>query len=365
MVPVIGLLPALVMGGAGLLGSIGSSLLSSSASKKANNDARQTQLDLLNLQQEYNTTMWNKNNEYNDPSNVYARYAALGINPNNIVDMLGGSGQSTQVATPSAPTPATVSDPASSAISGFSVFSNFLSSLAQIKNIEVQTQGQQIANDAAKLDLNSKSDFINLTKQQLSANINSILTEIDLRKSEKQKLDYEITNMLPVLQSKTLAERELIYQQTLNGVQELANAVKTGQLLGEKINTERATQSQIYEQIRGQQFDNQVKQLHARLASEYGIDINSGVIQLLTELALSGDDSGAAVVQRVLSTMTGVLTGSTDGTNGVLDEVFPKSRTDWKRKGLEIGKHYLEKKASPYVTIGLFGNRLFNSLVNP
>lgn len=293
-------------------GSILSSLVGGSLQHQENKTLYHNQVNLLHDVQDYNTQMWNMTNEYNSPDNQLSRLTGAGLNPNLAASLIAGSGNATQVASSSAPSASTSGSVAGAAMQGLSVFSQFLQSMANVKNVEAQTQGQEIQNELNAKELSAKDDFINLTKEQMSVNIRNVLASADLSNAQKYKLEYEANELMPVMKEKTLEERNKISQDILLGVQELANAVRTGQLLGEKINTERASQSQIYEQIRGQKFDNTVRELHARLAETYGIDINSSALSLLTELSLAGSDVGQKVVQQIVDTFTGAAVGTAE-----------------------------------------------------
>lgn len=80
--PVLG--AAVIGAGASLLGNVFGSSSNSSANKtnlKLAAQNREFQREMYNRQMAYNTDMWNKQNEYNDPSNQVERLRAAGINP--------------------------------------------------------------------------------------------------------------------------------------------------------------------------------------------------------------------------------------------------------------------------------------------
>lgn len=347
-------------------GSILSSLIGGTLQHQENTTQYHRQQSLLHETQDYNTEMWNANNEYNTPAAQLQRFTDAGFSPNVAASMMSGT-NSTQVASPTAPSVSATGSTANAALSGLGALANLSATLAQAKKIETETAGQQIQNDIAAKDLASKDDFINLTKEQLSADIRNTLSSADLNSSQKSRLEYETSELLPSMKAKTDEERAKISQDIRLGIQELANLVRSGQLLGEQIHTQQATQAQIYEQIRGARFDNAVRELHARLASDYGIDVNSHWISLLAELSLSGSERAEATVNQIVSTVTGVFNGIT----GVASDVaspglsFPSGRRDWLNLGTNVLTRYAVNRASPYIFGLRAGNRLFQSVINP
>lgn len=321
-------IPALV--GAAMIGG-GASLLSGllGSSTQSNENAKQyaRQIELQKLQQNYNTSMWNATNEYNKPSNQLALYTQAGINPNTAVNAISGNSGATQPATPAVPSVSSTGSSADKLSAGLQAAVQNISAIGQmqllrgqIKQLDLQNQSQDIANQMASKDLEAKDEFINLNKDMMSANIRADLASADLSNAQKFKLEYEAKELLPVMKEKTIEERKMISQQLQNAVQELKNLVTTGQLLNEQIKTQRASQSQIYEQIRGQKFENSVRELHANLASQYGIDIDTGSISMLVELALSDEERAA----RVINTLTGTVSGLvSSGVDNVIDRVLP------------------------------------------
>lgn len=322
-------IPALV--GAAMIGG-GASLLSGllGSSTQSNENAKQyaRQIELQRMQQNYNTSMWNATNEYNKPSNQLALYTQAGINPNTAVNAISGNSGATQPATPAVPSVSSTGSSADKLSAGLQAAVQNISAIGQmqllrgqIKQLDLQNQSQDIANQMASKDLEAKDEFIKLNKDMMSANIRADLASADLSNAQKFKLEYEAKEILPIMKQKTVEERNLIAQQIAQGVEQLKNLVATGQLLGEQIKTQRATQAQIYEQIRGQKFENSVRELHAHLASEFGLDLNSGAIQLLVELALSGDEKSSSTVNRIISTMCGAVSGlvnpSSDATSSL------------------------------------------------
>ena len=116
------LISGLVGSGTSLLGSVVNNLFNRSNMKKQ----YQYNTKLQEQQQQYTTDMWNKNNEYNDPSAQRDRLNAAGLNP---IMMNQVQGNISQVATPAAG--GSVGLPSSTAN-----ITNPLLEAAQIKNLQ-------------------------------------------------------------------------------------------------------------------------------------------------------------------------------------------------------------------------------------
>lgn len=292
---------ALIAGGSSLLsGGIGSLFAS-----RENNLAFDRQKELQLMQQEYNTSMWNKYNDYNTPSAQLARATAAGINPNQAIASITGASNSTLPATPAVPNVSSTSSPTSVLMQGLSGALGAASQAANIKLMQSSARSQELQNLMAEKDLAAKDDFISLTKESMAAKIRVDLSSSDLSNWQKARLEFELKEMLPVMKEKSELERQELAQRLYRGVMEINNLVISGRLLEEKINTERATQGQIIEQTRGQRFDNVVRQLHASIAEDYGVDISADAMSMLVELSLSGD-KGQAALDRAISTLSGI-----------------------------------------------------------
>ena len=102
-----------IVGGA-LIGA-GANLIGNLFGKKSNDSANKTNLQIAQMnnewsermmqkQMDYNTDMWNKQNEYNDPSKQVERLRAAGINPALALGNIS-TGSAQGVSSPSLPSP--------------------------------------------------------------------------------------------------------------------------------------------------------------------------------------------------------------------------------------------------------------------
>ena len=327
------------------LGGIANGIIGGIITSNENRKQYNRQKSLLQMQQDYNTTMWNANNEYNTPQAQYQRLLDAGVNPAAAVNSLTG-GQSTQVATPTAPTPAYVGNPGDSAMQGLSVFSQFLQAMANVNKTKADTKLAEAQTALAEKDANVRDAYNNLTVEKLQVEINNVLANTGLTYSQKSELDYQVSEMLPVLKQKTEQERQNLAQDYINKIQDLANLIKQGNfldeqsrtqraqqvLLGEQANTQREQQQLIREQTRSTGFQADVQSVHSTLASSYGVDISQDLTHVLVELSLAGHadlvpevvrimtgttvDTGAAIVDQLGSQ---VLDAAGSVVNGVID----------------------------------------------
>lgn len=164
---------SVVSGGSGLLGSIFSGLFGVRQQKKANKvnreinqmnnefnaieaaKARDWQSQESQISRDYETEMWEKNNEYNDPASQRARLEAAGFNPNALVGSTG-TYQSAVSQVPGAPSSsagpsASSSSPAHqipvSFQADFSSVAGAINSYYQNKQLATDTTGKVIHND--------------------------------------------------------------------------------------------------------------------------------------------------------------------------------------------------------------------------
>lgn len=159
----------------GFLGNLGKSALSSitgaaidtGASAISANQQFKHQMQLQEQQQEYNTEMWNKENEYNSPANQISRLREAGVNP--MIALSGGSlsnvASSASSALGSASTPVPTS-------SGSSIGSTFIQQQmmndqletlrASRKKIEEETKAQMLDN---YVKAETQAERVNIGKQ--------------------------------------------------------------------------------------------------------------------------------------------------------------------------------------------------------
>lgn len=322
------LLAGVAAGGTGLLGSI----FGARSSHAENKYSYEQQKELQQMQQDYNTMMFNKTNAYNTPSAQLSRLQAAGLNPNNYGDVA----TATQPATPAVPSvghPESVGDKIAQGFGSLSAISDALLKKAQVDNIEANTAKTNAEADIARVEAGERPHVIAMSLEESKTRIASNLANVDLSKTQKSKLEFEVTKVLPEVISKSVAERERLAQEIQKGIVEIANLVRSGALLEQKISTEQATRWQIFEQIKGSKFDNTVRELKARIAEQYGIDYDSDAFGLLVELMLSDDANQTQLFERLTNSLAGIISsvpkaavsGTYHGLKDLYHEIFNSS----------------------------------------
>lgn len=182
-----------------------------------NEKTRQFNAEQSQIARDFQVEQWNRQNEYNDPSNAMKRLTAAGLNPN----LAYGELSNMATATPS-------TNSASSSGSGSPVYQphtmgdvfdralNYEKQRAEIEYIRSQSRGQDFTNDIlasdakfadalnqSKLDLNnstivyndSASSFTDAQKAQLRVLTQKYKKEIDVLQSTVDKTKAEIANI--------------------------------------------------------------------------------------------------------------------------------------------------------------------------
>lgn len=246
----------------GFLGDLGKSAASSivgaaidtGASSISANQQFKHQMQLQEQQQEYNTEMWNKENEYNSPSNQIARLREAGVNP--MIALSGGSlsnvASSASSALGSASTPVPTS-------SGSSIGSSFIQ--------------QQMMNDQLETLRASRKKIEEETKAQMLDNYVKAETQAERVNIGKQA----------ARQAKNLADKtyeEMIWQQGQNDI--------LGATFQQKISQEeiRTNTMKIEKALKQKELNYKERQLGAALAETWSrVSLNYKVGQASLEQA--------------------------------------------------------------------------------
>ena len=173
------MIPALIAGGASLLGDLFGGIFG----KKNNNATNRTNLKIAQMNNDFNAAeaqkardfqldMWNKTNDYNDPSAQRERLAAAGLNP---ALMLNGGSAGQASSSVSAPAASSAGNPtmqpydwasvggsiSNSILSGFHYFNERENTNANISNL----QGQRALAEAQALKALSEVDWSKMTDE--------------------------------------------------------------------------------------------------------------------------------------------------------------------------------------------------------
>lgn len=135
--PLPALIP-LISAGASAIGSSINTALQAKAARDNTNMANRANRELAEYQYSKDLEMWNKTNEYNNPSNQMARLKAAGLNPNLIYGNGGGQTQAATMPKYQAPTMNYNYRPAVDPLAVIGAYQNFRLQAAQVKSAEAQ-----------------------------------------------------------------------------------------------------------------------------------------------------------------------------------------------------------------------------------
>lgn len=180
-----------------MLGQIAGALLGGITSLVSNDQNSQNSKEMLEMQNEFTEKMWNKNNEYNDPTNTIQRYRDAGLSDSAAVAAgIGQNTQSSQVQSSSQQAPQM--NLASDAIAGY--------------NAALQAELQQHQMDL--LDSETEKNYADAGYTEAQRKTEDALRELrvkgqdiqnQLTQSEKDKIERELP--------KIDAEKDLIVVQ--------------------------------------------------------------------------------------------------------------------------------------------------------
>ena len=233
-----------VLGGAGsLLGSVGSGIMSIiQPNREQNFNAEQAEINRsfqsaeAQRARDYNTEMWNAQNEYNTPEAQLERLLSTGMNPATAVGMLSGNGNgNSQLASSGAQaagsqasaTGSAVNAVGNAAANAVGNAANVMKTMQEAKGLEIDNKYKPIKND---------KDIELVTNQIL---------ETFASKEEKDANAEQIRQMLPLLKGKSRAEISNLWAATGKVQQEINNLITENGLLNMQTLTEMYKQNQI------------------------------------------------------------------------------------------------------------------------
>lgn len=180
---------ALISGGASLLGNIlgfGSSQSANQTNMEIAKMNNEHQYKMFQEQMAYNTDMWNKQNEYNLPSNVVKRLLDAGINPAAVF----GSGSATPASQLTAPQlPSLQQAHVSPFQPDFSGVGNAVNAYFQNELISKDIESKGLDNQAKNIELQFKVSRLLLDMQEQIGRIDKQLSETNLNKSQRDYLE--------------------------------------------------------------------------------------------------------------------------------------------------------------------------------
>ena len=192
--PLVG--AALVSGASSLLGNLIGGASQSSANATNMEIARMNnehQYKMFQEQMAYNTDMWNKQNEFNDPSNQVKRLLAAGINPSAVF----GSGSVSEAGQLTAPQlPSLQQAHVTPFQPDFSGVGNAVNAYFQNELISKDIESKGIDNQAKNIDLQFKVSRLLLDMQEQIGRIDKQLSETNLNKSHREYLESQRDDLI-------------------------------------------------------------------------------------------------------------------------------------------------------------------------
>lgn len=237
----IGLAPAAIQGGAGILGSVVGGLFGNYANRQAYKRSKK----LMELQNQFNIEQWERNNEYNTPKMQMQRYMDAGLNPN----LIYGNGTNGNSSSPVESAGYQQVDPAhydtTQAVMGIQNAVNTYMQYQQMEsNIRAQdaqsalyrsqadyytsqTSGQNTKNwileQTKEKEVERVSKIVEESTQRISeskANVDFIKSRLRLNDKEAEKINAEIANLSSVIIRREF-ENKLTQSQTASNWKDL------------------------------------------------------------------------------------------------------------------------------------------------
>lgn len=219
---------------------------------------------------DFQLEMWNMQNEYNKPINWRKRMEEAGFNPYNALDGGSGIGQSSTL--PQGSQGPTV-EPAINLAQGASDITQAFANLANARKAIAGAQGQEITNGWLPYTLGGNVDYKNLAIGQSgywNKSRGYQMAELDQSKEKQEFLNLQYAQKLMQSQE-TLTNLQADAQGIMNKyvdadnqanlaikAQNLVNMVKTGALTEAQASREIAQTVEIYARAKGQKISNEI-----------------------------------------------------------------------------------------------------------
>lgn len=244
-------------------------------------------------QNEWNLEQWNRENEYNSPIAQLNRVRQAGLNPNM---MFGGAGdvatasalQGSSGSAPSAPSPA--SYPLKSQFGN--TVSHALQNLLTEEEVKLRQKQNGLYEELTQAEINQlKSEaYDHYYRGQLTAQEFRLQTSIFDNLVTKSKLDIQIA------------------EETVNQILAQTDVLKSQKdLIDKESDTEDARKTNIESDTRLKEQEAIKLEWENLFREQFGIDPNSGSVQMLIQGLLSGDDKASNFINQLFGTIRGVF----------------------------------------------------------
>lgn len=262
-----------------------SSLFGNAAASRQAELNREFQREERIATQEWNLEQWNRENEYNLPKNQLQRMLDAGINPNSAFNNLSNVAPGSVRSTPMSGATAGVSAGPQSTIGSEGLGKYWQNKLLekQANLTQSQDEGQQISNFWEPINQNNNNldakDRQNLAKKSY---------ELLSKQVEQLGINIEIDKLnLNFTPEQFQFQRDMFAQELALAGENVKNAKKQGELIGEEIETEKtkqgvnkATIGNIQEDTKSKKIANSVDEVKAYFFRKYGISCDDATASI-------------------------------------------------------------------------------------
>lgn len=213
------------------IGSVVSGLVGGTADYLTGLSNQKASKEMLQLQNDYNTEMWNKSNEYNTPTNVIQRYQDAGINSGAAASAALGSVASASPVQSSSQNMPSIQGVGSNLVAGFNNAANLLQQVDLVKSEVNKNNAQEdLYKSQNKL---TQQETLNAAREfdKISSEISKIGAEQDWTEEQTR----EAKEIFQIIKEKTGAERD-------KAINEARQVIKLIEKIDSDIKTNESTQ---------------------------------------------------------------------------------------------------------------------------
>lgn len=310
------------------------------AENQKNRDFNAAMMDKANM---WNLSMWNRNNDYNSPSNQIMRLKQAGINPN----LFYGNGGSMSMSSPVASSPSASSSGSVSPMSpvGFDL-QNALT-MAQIRNVNADTENKQAATDKTRGEASIVWSDAKVRDALNKGSLEIQGVTIDLSRANKNLSDWQ-TRVL----AKTLDRMEVEIQQGRATVDNLVASTSS-------INAD-VVYKKLQNYYASDMFESSIREISSRIHVNYSqakaVVMNAITNRFVGESTVSLNASTARLNDANASHIAKI-----DSKGGLTDlqaafQTLLNEKQGIENRGLDLSTPNLRKDSSAEGVYRMFGN---------